>query len=417
MTSPAIRFAGFTDDWEEKTFGELLDKADGVRRGPFGSAIKKEFFVKNSPYTVYEQYNAIYDDYDTRYNITKDKYEELIRFKVCAGDFIMSGSGTIGCISRVPTGVKLGIINQALIRIKLDHDKTDSDFFLQWIRSAKMQQRLTEANPASAMVNLVPMSEVRGWDTNLPSLAEQKAIGSFFTFIDRLITLHQREHDKTVNIKKALLEKIFPKDGNNKPEIRFAGFTGAWQKRKLGELALSFEYGLNAAATTFDGIHKYIRITDIDDETHEFKFDSLTTPDVNLKLADSYLLKDGDILFARTGASVGKTYQYREHDGLVYFAGFLIRARINPKYDSEFVFQNTLTRKYNSFIATTSQRSGQPGVNAVEYADYEILVPKLDEQKVIGIFLSKLDRLIAQHQRELTKLQNIKKALLEKMFV
>lgn len=199
------------------------------------------------------------------------------------------------------------------------------------------------------------------------------------------------------------------------PEIRFAGFTDAWELRKLGILVQSFEYGLNAAAMEYDGKNKYLRITDINDETHEFKTDVLTSPDVDLATAEKYQLKDGDVLFARTGASVGKTYRYKESDGLVYFAGFLIRARIKPEYDSEFVFQNTLTDKYNRFIKITSQRSGQPGVNAQEYADFEISVPKIDEQREIGMFFEQLDHLITLHQRKLDNVKKLKAGMLQKM--
>lgn len=201
-----------------------------------------------------------------------------------------------------------------------------------------------------------------------------------------------------------------------KPAIRFKGFTDSWEQRKLGDMASSFEYGLNAAAKAYDGENKYIRITDIDDNTHKFLTDSLTSPDIDLTGADNYKLTEGDILFARTGASVGKSYIYRNSDGLVYYAGFLIRARINEEYDKEFVFQNTLTDRYNKYIAVTSQRSGQPGVNAQEYAEFEINVPKKEEQTKIGTYFRNLDHLITLHQRKYDKLQIIKKSMLEKMF-
>ena len=202
-----------------------------------------------------------------------------------------------------------------------------------------------------------------------------------------------------------------------KPAIRFKGFTDSWEQRKLGDMASSFEYGLNAAAKAYDGENKYIRITDIDDNTHEFLTDNLTSPDIELTGADNYKLTEGDILFARTGASVGKSYIYKNSDGLVYYAGFLIRARIKEEYDTEFVFQNTLTDRYNKYIAVTSQRSGQPGVNAQEYAEFEINVPKKEEQTKIGTYFRNLDHLITLHQREVEKLQNIKKSMLETMFV
>lgn len=157
---------------------------------------------------------------------------------------------------------------------------------------------------------------------------------------------------------------------------------------------------MNAPAKEFDGHNKYIRITDIDDSTHEFLQTNLTTPQTALDHANNYLLKDGDILFARTGASVGKTYIYQQSDGIVYYAGFLIRARINEKFDPEFVFQNTLTSEYQKFIRITSQRSGQPGVNAQEYSEYEFMAPSIAEQREIAAFLKNIDHLITLHQRE-----------------
>lgn len=206
------------------------------------------------------------------------------------------------------------------------------------------------------------------------------------------------------------------KKNNKTPKLRFSGYTDDWEQRKLGEICDSFEYGLNAAATDYDGENKYIRITDIDDNSHEFLKNNVTSPDIDFSGAENYRLKQGDILFARTGASVGKTYIYEESDGLVYYAGFLIRGRVKDEYSPEFVFQNTLTADYERFIRITSQRSGQPGVNAQEYASYQIATPVLEEQQQIGAYFSTLDHLITLHQRKLEKLQNMKKSCLQKMF-
>ena len=155
---------------------------------------------------------------------------------------------------------------------------------------------------------------------------------------------------------------------------------------------------MNAAAKPFDGKNRYIRITDIDDNSRSFLQTDLTSPDTNLDQAKSSILQEGDIVFARTGASVGKTYIYNKNDGLVYFAGFLIRVRVKPEYNVDFVFQNTLTKNYAMFINITSQRSGQPGVNAQEYASFTFLTPTLPEQARIGAFFRHLDRLVALHQ-------------------
>ena len=189
-----------------------------------------------------------------------------------------------------------------------------------------------------------------------------------------------------------------------------------WEQRKLEDLAESFNYGLNASAMEFDGENKYIRITDIDEYSHRFIESGLTSPNTDLSNADDYLLKEGDILFARTGASVGKSYQYEPLDGKVYYAGFLIRARIKPEFHSSFIFQNTLTEKYNNFIKITSQRSGQPGVNAQEYANFSIMVPSRGEQVKLGNFFKQLDNTIALHQRKLEKSKALKSAYLSDMF-
>mgnify|MGYP000829339132 CR=1 FL=1 len=173
---------------------------------------------------------------------------------------------------------------------------------------------------------------------------------------------------------------------------------------------------MNAAAKEYDGQNKYLRITDIDDTSRQFVTTDITSPDINLTDADSYKLSDGDVLFARTGASVGKTYLYKKFDGLVYFAGFLIRAKIKESVNAGFIFQNTLTRGYERYIAITSQRSGQPGVNAQEYAEYQLMLPELFEQEKIAKLLEALDILITLHQRKYEKLVNIKKSMLDKMF-
>ena len=250
----------------------------------------------------------------------------------------------------------------------------------------------------------------------VPEIVEQQKIGSFFKQLDDTITLHQRKLAKLKELKQGYLQKLFPKNGSKFPQLRFAGFADAWEERKLGDLATSFEYGLNASAKEFDGIHKYIRITDIDDSSRKFDHESLTSPDIDLSSADNYKLQYGDILFARTGASVGKTYIYSDSDGLVYYAGFLIRARIKSGVDSNFIFQRTLTSSYENFIRVTSQRSGQPGVNAKEYSIFEISVPSYEEQQRIGSFFKQLDNTIALHQRKLEKFQELKKGYLQKMF-
>lgn len=202
------------------------------------------------------------------------------------------------------------------------------------------------------------------------------------------------------------------------PKIRFMNFNDKWKYIILGEISNSIEYGLNASAKDFDGIHKYLRITDIDDSSRLFLTDKLSSPDVNFSEEDyeNYKLQKNDLLFARTGASVGKTYLYRESDGEVYYAGFLIRARLRDSFDGNFVFQQTLTDKYKQFIEITSQRSGQPGVNGKEYGEWKIGMTSYHEQSAIGSLFRTLDNLLASYKDNLVNYQSLKATMLSKMF-
>lgn len=173
---------------------------------------------------------------------------------------------------------------------------------------------------------------------------------------------------------------------------------------------------MNASSKEYDGKNKYLRITDINEVTRKFSTNNLTSPNVNLSLSSNYILEESDVLFARTGASVGKTYIYEKTDGIVYFAGFLIRARIKKDHNPQFVFQNTLTSNYNNFVKVTSQRSGQPGINAQEYSNYRFKIPGFNEQEKIGLFLKKFDDTISLHQQELEILKQTKQGFLQKMF-
>lgn len=157
---------------------------------------------------------------------------------------------------------------------------------------------------------------------------------------------------------------------------------------------------MGAAAVPFDGATRYLRITDIDDETHQFLEDDLSSPDPSFSLSDTDYLRPGEIVFARTGASVGKTYLNRDDAGDIVFAGFLIRAVLQEGNNPEFVYQQTLSESYKNYVAITSQRSGQPGVNAQEYSEWILWICDKDEQTRIGALFQKFDLLIALHQRE-----------------
>ncbi|WP_228407624.1 restriction endonuclease subunit S [Chryseobacterium timonianum] len=191
----------------------------------------------------------------------------------------------------------------------------------------------------------------------------------------------------------------------NVPNLRFPEFTEEWETKKLGEVATNVMYGMNAAATNYDGENQYIRITDIDEQTRLFCPNPLSSPDGELD--NKYLLHKGDILFARTGASVGKSYLYNDKDGKIYFAGFLIRLNVRAE-DPYFIFSQTLTEKYQRWVLTMSMRSGQPGINAEEYKLLPIVIPSIQEQEKISSFLSLIDSRIQTQNKIIEELKLLK---------
>ena len=407
--APAIRFKGFSDAWEQCKLSEIADKVTEKNAG----LQYVETFTNSAEFGIISQRDFF--DHDIAKLGSLDGY-----YIVKNEDFVynprISSSAPVGPINRNKLG-RTGVMSP-LYTVFRPHD-IDTTYLEYFFKCGYWHSFMNFNGDSGARSDRFSIKDNVFFQmpVPIPHIDEQRKIGELLTCLDHLITLHQRKFEKLTNVKKSMLEKMFPQNGSSYPEIRFKGFTDPWEQRKLSEMCGTFEYGLNAAAKEFDGKNKYIRITDIDDASREFLLSDLSSPDICLDGMSKYLLSSGDVVFARTGASVGKTYIYRENDGIVYFAGFLIRAKVNQDNDAEFVFQSTLSPSYEKYIRITSQRSGQPGVNAQEYSEYDLFAPSKEEQQRIGHFLRGIDNLITLHQRELEKLQNIKKSMLEKMFV
>ena len=203
------------------------------------------------------------------------------------------------------------------------------------------------------------------------------------------------------------------KDKCNVPHLRFPEFSGEWKMATFGDIAKGFDYGMNAAAKSFDGNNKYIRITDIDEVSSQYLYDDVVSPDGELE--DRYLVKENDILLARTGASTGKSYLYRNSDGKLYFAGFLIRANIY-KHNSYFVFSQLHTLRYKKWISVMSARSGQPGINSQEYASFPVYTTSLQEEDKIATFLKLLDERIITQNKIIEKYESLIKGLNDSLY-
>ena len=243
----------------------------------------------------------------------------------------------------------------------------------------------------------------------VPSSKEQKHIADFINRLDERIKAQEKLVASLKKYKRGVMSILL----SSKDNPYYSSET--WKEVSLSDVASGFEYGMNAAATVYDGSHKYIRITDIDDSSHLYSQDEPVSPEGQAE--EKYRVRENDILFARTGASVGKSYCYQRSDGDLYFAGFLVRIHVNSGVDCSYVFQNTMTEAYRRWVMLESARSGQPGINAEQYKQYRFLLPPIETQKKISLMASNLDALISKGERLQSQLEQIKAALMQQLFI
>ena len=287
-------------------------------------------------------------------------------------------------------------------------------FYHYLISDKRMEYNLMIASPGGAGRNRVlNKKQFLKISSYVPLIDEQQKIADFLSKVDEKIINQETVVSDYEEMKKGLMQKIFSQ------EVRFKADDGSeyleWEEKIFDDVFESLEYGMNTAAKDYDGSNKYIRITDIDDTSHKYLTTDIVSP--SGELSDKYLVRENDILFARTGASTGKSYLYRQEDGKMYFAGFLIRGHVQESYNSFFIFTQTLTEQYDRWVKIMSIRSGQPGINATEYAQFKFLCPCLDEQQKIADCLSAMDRKIETEKKILEDWKELKKALLQQMFV
>ena len=247
--APTIRFRDFTDDWEQRKLIDLLKQTKGAMKiGPFGSALKKETYVE-SGVKVYAQENIFQEDFSIGdYYITESKYRDLQSCELFPGDVVLSMMGTIGACAIFPVNAEKGIMNSHLLRLQFGSNMTSNFAKLLIKDTPQIKSEIDRMSVGSIMTGL-SSSVVKKLILPVPSILEQKKIAGYFETIDYIITLHQRKLDQLKTLKKYFLQNMFPAKGEKVPRIRFEGFTGDWEQRKLIDLLkwsyVKFEYKLN----------------------------------------------------------------------------------------------------------------------------------------------------------------------------
>jgi type I restriction enzyme S subunit len=335
--------------------------------------------------------------------ISQEKYDEYSRLsgKVKIGDLLVTGVGSIGVPMLVNTEEPLYFKDGNIIWFR--NESVHGEFFY-YSFTAKNIQKFIKDVAGIGTVGTYTIDSGKKTPIYLPSWDEQVKVGQFFTAISDLITLHQREYDKTLNIKKAMLEKMFPKDGADKPEIRFAGCTDAWEQRKLGDIATFINGRAYSQDELLDeGKYKVLRVGNF------YTNDSWYYSD--MELGEKYYANAGDLLYTWS-ATFGPHIWFGDK---VIYHYHIWKVELSELLDKQFTVQ---ILDYDK-AKITSDHNGSTMIHITKSGmeNKSVSVPSLTEQKKIGEFLSSFDHLITLHQRELEKLQNMKKALLDKMFV
>ncbi|MEQ3278999.1 restriction endonuclease subunit S [Bifidobacterium adolescentis] len=398
---PQIRFTGFTDPWEQRKLGELASKR--IEKNTNGI---KETFTNSAEHGVVSQLD--YFDHDITNDANIGNYSV-----VHPDDFIynprISAVAPCGPINRNKLD-RNGVMSPLYTVFSVD-DTIDKLYLEHYFKTSRWHQFMFLEGNSGARSDRFSISDSIFFEMPIqcPVLEEQELIASFFGRLDSLITLHQRKYDKLCVLKKSMLDKMFPKGGSLYPEIRFAGFTDPWEQRKLGELTESYSGGTPAAGESefYGGSIPFIRSAEIAAESTE-----LFLTEKGYESSSARMVKPGDVLYALYGATSGEVAVSRQK-GAINQAILAIL----PRDDCDARYITAWLRKQKGYIVTTYLQGGQGNLSGVIVKNLEVFIPSLPEQQKIGFMLSHLDSLITLHQRKLELLRNIKKSMLDKMFV
>ena len=418
---PNIRFKGFTDDWEQRKLGEDLEsiqtgtnllgsennngmpllKMGNIQRGYFDTS-KLEYLVDNK--SVEPENVAYY------------------------GDFFFNTRNTMELVGKGATWTGESgkyAFNSNIARFKLKG--IDTIFFNFLYNTDSMAKQVHARAMGTTSVAAIYPRSLDSIDYCLPCIDEQKRIGDYFRNLDHLITLHQRKCDEIKKLKKFMLQKMFPKNGEKNPEIRFAGFTDDWEQRKFDELftglqnntlsrsELNYENGTLMDVHYGDILVKFGEYIDV--SKHQLPYINDVT------IANKYdgsFLKDGDIIIADTAedSTVGKCTEILGANNYLLISGLhTIPCRPMIKFASKYLGYYMNSSAYRKQLIPLMQGIKVTSISKSSIYDTKLIFPKsISEQAKIGEYFSTLDRLITLHQRKCDKLKLIKKFMLQNMF-
>ena len=413
--TPQIRFDGFNDEWVQHDLGELIDIRSAAR-------VHKEQWTKAGvPFFRTSDVVSIYKGQkNAKAFISYDVYEELTGKigKVVSGDLLVTGGGSIGIPFLVPNDEPLYFKDADLLWFK--NDKKFDGYFLYTFLFSETFKKYIKSISHTGTIAHYTIEQAKSTPINTCDKEEQTQVGNYFQKLDSLIKEHQQKHDKLSNIKKAMLEKMFPKEGETVPEIRFKGFSGKWKDKALKNVASDitdgnwieaehiFESGEYRIIQTGNiGIGQYIDRPKHAKFFHQFNFDAVRGNEIY----------SGDILISRLAEPAGRAAILPDAGHRMVTAVDVAIVRPESSFDSYFLMtvlnMDQTLNAVGEWVSGTSHKR----ISHANLVRVRIMTPCVEEQIQIGKYFQKIDTLINQQQQQITKLNNIKQACLSKMFV
>lgn len=399
---PSIRFRGFDDAWEQRKFGEIASKYEDPVPTPHDGYYR--LGIRSHAKGTFHSYVA-----------KGQELETAQMHRVAAGNFIVNITfGWEHAVAITDENDAGKLVSHRFPQFSFAEGMVP-EFFRYVIVDEKFRHHLWLASPGGAGRNRVlKLDDMLNYLMRFPSRDEQIKIAEFFRQLDHLITLHQRKLEKLTNIKKSMLEKLFPKGGADVPEVRFRGFTDAWEQRKLGDVVKEITRNdpeSEAPIMMITANNGFI------EQSERYAFNN-----AGESLKKYILLKKGELAYNH-GASKLRPYGScfaltTAENGRIPFVYHCFSAENqNAEFMSIELNGAEIENQLRKIVSSGARMDGLLNISFDEYTSVSVLLPGTEEQDRIADFFRHLDNLITLHQRELEKLQNIKKSLLEKMFV
>ncbi len=403
MAKPTIRFKGYQDDWEQRKLGDVVE--DYVEK----TTVEDQYPVLTSSQ---RKGIVLQDDFFAGDRVNQNG--NIGYFIIPRGYFAFrSRSDNDVFVFNRNDAVDMGIISYFYPVFK--PRGVDSDFLLRRLNYGLEDQ--IKINSEGTGQHVLSLKKFKNMIGLFPSYEEQKKIGSYFSQIDHLITLHQRKCDETKRLKKYMLQKMFPQNGEKVPEIRFSGFTDDWEQRKLGDIGKA-RSGVGFPDAEQGGVTgiPFFKVSDMNLDGNENEMtvaNNYVTAEQIAVHRWSPITELPAIFFAKVGAAVMLNRKRLCRFPFLLDNNTMAYSLSSTKWDADFAKALFGTVDLTSLV----QVGALPSYNARDVESMEIYLPSLLEQEQIGGFFKQLDTLITLHQRELENLQNIKKFMLGKMFV